>query len=129
MCYIAFAGGYSMGIFVGIRIEERLALGMQLVRVITNKSNKALIDALHSANLGFTEIDAQGSMGPVKVLLIIIKRKDMASVIEMVNLHHGSSFFTVEDIRKVEQGIFPMKAGESKLEYFKRIFPVYKSNH
>ncbi len=129
MCYIAFAGGYSMGIFVGIRIEERLALGMQLVRVITNKSNKALIDALHSANLGVTEIDAQGSMGPVKVLLIIIKRKDMASVIEMVNLHHGSSFFTVEDIRKVEQGIFPMKAGESRLEYFKRIFPVYKSNH
>jgi len=129
MCYIAFAGGYSMGIFVGIRIEERLALGMQLVRVITNKSNKALIDALHSANLGVTEIDAQGSMGPVKVLLIIIKRKDMANVIEMVNLHHGSSFFTVEDIRKVEQGIFPMKAGESKLEYFKRIFPVYKSNH
>ncbi len=129
LCYIAFAGGYSMGIFVGIRIEERLALGMQLVRVITNKSNKILMDALHDSNLGVTEIDAQGSLGPVKVLLIIIKRKDLAHVIELVTKYHGSSFFTVEDIRKVEQGIFPMKAGETKLAYLRRIFPVYKTSH
>ena len=129
LCYIAFAGGYSMGIFVGIRIEERLALGMQLVRVITNKSNKILMDALHDSNLGVTEIDAQGSLGPVKVLLIIIKRKDLAHVIELVTKYHGSSFFTVEDIRKVEQGIFPMKAGETKLAYLRRIFPVYKTLH
>ena len=37
LCFIAYAAGYSMGIFVGIRIEERLALGIQVMRIITNQ--------------------------------------------------------------------------------------------
>ncbi len=125
LCYVSFAGGYSMGIFVGIKIEARLALGMQMMRIITNKESAALMNALHEANLGVTEINAQGSQGPVKVLLTIIKRKDAGQVIELVNKHSPNSFITIEDIRSAQQGIFPGQNG-NKLDYFKRIFPLYK---
>jgi uncharacterized protein YebE (UPF0316 family) len=35
LCFIAYAAGYSMGIFVGIKIEERLALGIQVMRALS----------------------------------------------------------------------------------------------
>ncbi len=126
LCYIAFAGGYSMGIVVGIKIEERLALGTQLIRIITNKQSHKLLHALRLRNLGVTEIDAHGSQGPVKVLLVVAKRKDIGDIIQLVNDCHGSSFFTIEDIRTAEQGIFPLRAGESKIQYLRRIFPVFR---
>ncbi len=122
LCYVSFAGGYSMGIFVGIKIEARLALGMQMMRIITNKESSSLMFALHEANLGVTEINAQGSQGPVKVLLTIIKRKDAGQVIELVNKHSPNAFITIEDIRSAQQGIFPGQSG-NKFDYFRRIFP------
>src|SRR6185436_9900942 len=35
MCYIGFASGFAMGTYVGMGIERRLALGMQVLRIIT----------------------------------------------------------------------------------------------
>jgi len=115
-----------MGILVGISIEKRLALGTQIIRVITSRQSEKLLQALRAQNLGVTEIDAMGSQGPVKILLIVAKRKNIASILEIVNEHHGSSFFTIEDVRSVEQGIFPIKAGEGKIQYLRRIFPTFK---
>lgn len=123
MCYIAFAGGYSMGIFVGIKIESRLALGTQLMRIITTRDCHPLMEALNRENLGVTEIDALGAKGPVKILLTVIKRKDAEHVIDLVNKYHPNAFFSMEDVRLANQGIFP--GGDSKLEYLKRIFPVF----
>src|SRR5579862_9896817 len=46
ICYIAFAAGYAMGTYVGLRIERRLALGIQVMRIITNQESSALVNAL-----------------------------------------------------------------------------------
>lgn len=127
LCYVAFAGGYSSGILLGVSIERRLALGKQLIRIITNKQSQKLIEALRAASFGVTELDATGSQGPVKILLVVAKRKDVVKVISLVNELHGSSFFTIEDILTVEQGIFPMKPGDSRVQYFKKIFPAFKA--
>src|SRR5690349_12095077 len=36
-CALAFAGGFTLGNFLGILIEQKLALGSVVVRTITNK--------------------------------------------------------------------------------------------
>lgn len=126
MCYLAFAGGYSMGIFVGIKIEERLALGLQILRIITQHDSSSLVQKLTQHNFGVTTIDAHGAKGPVKVLLTVIKRKDMELVSGIINDHHPNSFYSIEDIRTANQGVFPRKADESKLDYLKGIFPNVK---
>ena len=38
MCYFAWAGGYATGTFLGLFLEEKLALGTQVIRLITNKA-------------------------------------------------------------------------------------------
>ena len=46
VCYIAYAGGFAMGNFVGIHIAEKLSLGLVMIRVITEKDAAPLVDFL-----------------------------------------------------------------------------------
>ncbi|HMT30746.1 MAG TPA: DUF2179 domain-containing protein [Bacteroidia bacterium] len=122
-CYIGFAGGYSMGIFVGLTIEEKLALGKQVVRIITNQDPTNLINALYEAKMGVTVIDGQGVKGPVKVIFTTLKRKDVAFVDEMIQRHTPNAFYTIEDIRNSNLGVFPEKRGENRYSFLKILLP------
>lgn len=123
ICFIAYAGGYSTGIYVGIKIEERLALGLQVMRIITHHESKELIDALRDANFGTTIMDAHGSKGPVKIILTVLKRKDLPIIQRIINEKNPQAFYSVEDIRNVSHGVFPGRTSEGKLEYLKKMFP------
>ncbi len=121
--YLAFAGGYSMGIYVGLAIEERLALGKQVIRIITNQDTFNLITALRNANMGTTVIDGHGSKGPVKVIFTTLKRKDVQFVDNLINQHTPGAFYTVEDIRNSSQGVFPENPNESRYSFLKALLP------
>jgi uncharacterized protein YebE (UPF0316 family) len=122
-CYIGFAGGYSMGIFVGITIEEKLALGKQVVRIITNQEPSGLVSALTRENLGVTILDGQGAKGPVKVIFTTLKRKDVALVDDLIRQHTPNAFYTVEDIRVASQGVFRDKRPDSKYAFLRMLLP------
>jgi uncharacterized protein YebE (UPF0316 family) len=68
--YFAYAAGFATGNFVGMLVEERLAMGLALIRIITQRDATNLIDYLRTAGYGVTVIDAQGKMGPGKVLFL-----------------------------------------------------------
>ncbi len=125
-CYLGWAFGYSMGIYVGIKIEERLALGLQVIRVITNQDCRELVQAFKKAHMGVTTLDAHGAQGPVKMIFTIIKRKDKDYAVKMINDHNPNAFYSIEDIRHVSQGVFRGGSSASKLEEFSRMFPVRK---
>ena len=42
-CFIGYAVGFTVGTYLGIRIEERLALGTQVVRVLTRRDAAELV--------------------------------------------------------------------------------------
>ena len=62
-CYIAYAGGFATGNFVGIWIENKLALGTQVLRIITSRDAMDLITNLKNKGYGITLLDAEGSQG------------------------------------------------------------------
>ncbi len=121
-CYIGFAGGYSMGIFVGITIEGKLALGKQVVRIITNQDTTSLIAAMSEANMGVTILDGNGAKGPVKVIFTTLKRRDVQLVDQLINKHTPNAFYTIEDIRNSNQGVFREKQ-ESKFSFLRMLLP------
>ncbi len=122
VCFVAYALGYSMGIFVGIKIEERLALGLQIMRIFSQHHSDKLKQVLVEHNFGVTIIDGQGAKGPVKIMLTIVKRKDIVLVRDIIKEHQPEAFYSIEDIRTVSRGVFP-KNGDGKLEHLKRVFP------
>lgn len=105
--YIAYAGGFAMGNFIGIFIEEKMAIGTVVIRIITQKDALDLIVYLKKYGYGVTHVDAQGAMGPVKIIFTIVRRKDIHPVLELVRQHNPLAFFTIEDVRSVRKGVFP----------------------
>lgn len=106
-CYIAYAGGFAIGNYVGIKVEEKLAMGLIVLQIITQKDASELINALHEMGFGITEIDAMGKDKKVHVIYSIIKRHDIPVVTERINQFNPNSFYTIEDIRAVSKGVFP----------------------
>ncbi|MFC2125767.1 DUF2179 domain-containing protein [Bacteroidota bacterium] len=99
--YIAFAGGFAAGTYVGIRIEEKLALGNVLVRIITRKSAAELITYLKDNEIQFTNVPAQGQLGPVNVLFTVIKRQKLNDTLVAIKKYNPKAFYTIEQIRGV----------------------------
>ncbi len=66
--YLAYAAGFAAGNYVGMWIEERLALGILSVRIFAVFEGDELSKRLADAGFGVTVLDGHGSGGPVKVL-------------------------------------------------------------
>lgn len=123
-CFIAYATGYSLGIFFGIKIEERLALGLQVLRVIIpTEASDSLIASLVEKNYGITILDGHGSKGPVKVVFTVVRRKNIREVQALINSMHPTAFYSIEDIRSASHGVFPASSA-NRLDQIKRIFPI-----
>lgn len=101
--YVAFAGGFACGNYVGMLIEQKLALGNVLVRIITRFEADKLVSKLREENFIITSLDAEGRDGPVKVIFGITKRKDVRQFINIVNKYNPNAFYTIEDIREIRQ--------------------------
>jgi uncharacterized protein YebE (UPF0316 family) len=114
VCYIAYAGGFAMGNFIGIILEEKMAIGTVVIRIITQKESMQLIEVLKTNRYGVTHVDAQGVMGPVKIIFTIVKRKDIDRVLEIVRACNPLAFFTIEDVRSVRKGVFPLSGTRGK---------------
>jgi uncharacterized protein YebE (UPF0316 family) len=108
LCYIAYAGGFASGNYIGMMIEERLALGTLIFRIITKEDTAGLVKELNEQGFGVTEIDARGKFSMVNVIYIILKRKSLKKVQDIIQRNNPTAFYTVEDIRKVQHGVFPI---------------------
>lgn len=119
-CFIAWAGGFSMGTLCGMWLEEKLALGMQIIRVITNNDPHELCEQLKLNGIGFTLVNGEGALGPVKLIFLVVKRKDKQLAINLITAQNPQAFYSIEDVRNAEHGVF---ASEKQLSFFRRMFP------
>ncbi|MBR8537430.1 DUF2179 domain-containing protein [Carboxylicivirga sediminis] len=108
--FIAYAGGFAMGNFVGLKIEERLALGYVNIRITTQKPGTELIQNLSDAGYGVTYMNAYGSKGHVNIIYCVLKRKDITEVTQIIKKFNPKAFYTVEDIRLANSGVFRTRA-------------------
>jgi uncharacterized protein YebE (UPF0316 family) len=104
-CYIAYAAGFAAGNFTGMILEERIALGVEMIRVITQRRADNLIEALKNNGFPVTTVNATGSYGEVSVLYIIVSRKHINQVLELIRQYNLRAFYTVEDIRFVSKNL------------------------
>lgn len=109
ICYVAYAGGFATGNYVGILLEQKLALGFEMVRVITKMEAEDLVNELRSKGYGVTFVEARGAKGDVGVVYIIIKRKRLQQVISIIRKFNPNALYTVEDIRFVNKDIYHLQ--------------------
>jgi len=110
VCYLAYGAGFATGTIVGMAIEERLSLGLAIVRIITREDPARLLAVLRTHNYGVTVLDAEGGKGHVKVVFTIIKRQDLPDVVKIIKDFNPGAFYSVEDVKSVAEGVFPNHA-------------------
>ena len=101
--YVAYAGGFAMGTFVGIYLDNKLLIGTEIIRIITRKGASKLVEVLKSEGYGVTSTDAEGIEGPVKIIYVIIDRHDLPNIIEIIKRYNPNAFYSVEDVRFVSR--------------------------
>ncbi|NLH42825.1 MAG: DUF2179 domain-containing protein [Planctomycetes bacterium] len=126
VCYIAYAGGFATGNFVGLWIAEKLSLGMVLIRVITPKPAGDLLEGLRGRQYGVTAIDGQGANGPVQIVFTIVPRRQADTVVELVKTFNPHAFYSIEEVDSVERGVFPRRARGDESAFLALLRPFRK---
>lgn len=101
---VGYSGGFAAGTLVGMTIEERLALGYTVIRIICSDVSSRVAEALRAAGYGVTEMGGQGMRGPVGILEVVVRRADVPTVLQIVDHADRKSFITVEETRRVYRG-------------------------
>ncbi|GAB4125299.1 MAG: DUF2179 domain-containing protein [Raineya sp.] len=96
LAYVAYAGGYATGTFIGMTLESKLAVGKVLVRFITRQDATKLLQHLRQTHYGFTSVQAQGHKGNVNLIFSVIERKDLKDLVRIVRSYHPKAFYSVE---------------------------------
>jgi len=99
--YISYAIGYAFGTYVGIILEEKMAIGRVVVRVITSLPATDLIDYLERKNHRYSNIEAKGNDGKVNIVFTVVKRNVLKELIPKVKEYNPKAFFTIEGVKKV----------------------------
>jgi uncharacterized protein YebE (UPF0316 family) len=118
--YLAYAAGFATGNYVGMVIEDRLAIGTLILRVIVPHDAERLRAQLTGAGYGVTRVDAVGAKGQVALLYTVIARVDYPTVIGIINQAHPEAFVTAEEVRSSQAGIFPAHSSRYPGRLFRR---------
>jgi len=95
----AYAGGYAAGTLVGMLIEQKIALGNQMVRVVNTNGSIDVAAYLRTKGFVVTRVEASGANGLRELSFLVVPRKRAQEVLEMIFAFCPDAFVTVEDIR------------------------------
>ncbi|KAB3530026.1 DUF2179 domain-containing protein [Alkaliphilus serpentinus] len=103
---LVYASGFATGNFVGIFLEEKMALGSIIVQVISDHDVLKLVEILRENGFGVTVVEGYGRNGIRHLLNITLQRKNLAKLHNIVEEHDASAFMTVMDARSIRGGYF-----------------------
>lgn len=119
-CILAYGLGFASGNFIGLWIEEKLSIGMVLVRIWLKQDQKKLLAFLKKNNYGYTIVEGEGAREKVKILFTILKRKNLEHVLTAVSQYMPNVFYTIESINRVKEGIYPYNAQPIVAKLFRK---------
>ncbi|EUJ42824.1 DUF2179 domain-containing protein [Listeria riparia] len=102
----AYALGFGVGIVVGMKIEERLALGYITVNVITKDYNLDLANQIRNAGYGVTSWLASGRDGERMMLEILTPRKNENKLYQRIIAIDDKAFIVSSEPKQIYGGFW-----------------------
>ena len=106
--YFAYAGGFAMGNYIGLVVENKLSLGLLSLHLIVRDDSDELIKTLKEKGYGLTILTTEGIKSNVKLVVMIIKRKNQLGVLEIIRRISPNTFISIENVQSVKGGKFPL---------------------
>ncbi len=98
MAVVGYAGGFGVGVLAGMMLEEKLALGYRIVRVISNLQAVDISSLLRAEGYRATRVDGSGMSGPVEIAFMVIRRKQLSHVRKLLKDHAPEAFYSIERV-------------------------------
>ena len=112
---IAYAVGYGIGVIVGMKIEEKLALGYITVNVITKEYDKNLPGILREKGFGVTNWEANGLEGDRMAMQILTPRKFELRLYDTIKNIDPKAFIISYEPKSIHGGFWVKSVKRGKL--------------
>ncbi len=123
-CILAYGLGFAAGNFIGLWLEEKLSIGMVLVRIWLRQDQNGLMTFLKEHDYGYTIVEGEGAREKIKILFTILKRKNLQHVLDAVSRYAPHAFYTIETIKCAREGVHPI----SEYSVFARLFRKHRKS-
>ncbi len=98
---LSYGMGFALGNAVGMIIENRLALGNQLIMVISRGRAHAVSFALRLADFIVTDVAAQGGRGESAMSFAIVPRRRAKDVVRIARTVDENVVIVIDDVQHV----------------------------
>lgn len=103
---VAYGAGFASGNAVGIWLEQKLALGMQSILLVSQGHSAAVTEALRFAGYPVTEIKGHGRDGEVSVAYVVTHRRETVTAMNVARRIDPNVFCTVNDVRTTDVQVY-----------------------
>ena len=110
---VAYAGGFAVGNWVGMWFEQKLAIGQQIMRVISRDHGHAIAEAIRQLGYIVTEVVGKWRAGDVTICFMAPPRRQVDMISKVANEIDPKALITVEDLRSTN-GSFHEKVAKSR---------------
>ncbi len=102
---IVYSIGFSIGVYMGSRIEGIIAMGKVMIQTIVSQVNAGPISAsLRERGYAVTTMEARGRDSAKAVLMIFANRKGKEEIIEEIRRLDGTAMIITNDITTLYGG-------------------------
>ena len=102
---IVYSLGFALGVYVGSKIENRLAFGQVLIQIICNNDkSEDIVVCLREQGLGVTVVDAQGKDDAKKVLMVYANRRGKDVIFKKIKLIDEHAMIVSHDVTQLSGG-------------------------
>ena len=101
---LGYAGGYAMGTFVGVSLEQAIAYGVATVRIVSRTAGVEIANALRDSGHGVTVFPGVGRDGAVEILNSVVQRGHLDEVLNIITDKDKEAFVTVEEPKVLRGG-------------------------
>jgi uncharacterized protein YebE (UPF0316 family) len=105
---------YGIGILVGMKLEEKLALGYMNVQVIPSSRDISLSSILRGKGYGITQWIGEGMDGERVLLSITLQRRNQSQLLKEIEKVDPHAFVVTHDIKQYRGGFFAGQLGGNK---------------
>ena len=116
MNVVAYAVGYGLGVIVGMKIEEKLALGYITVNVISSQPDIQFTKKLRDKGYGVTSWYAYGMEGDRLNMQILTPRKYELSLYKTIHEIDPKAFIVAYEPKQIHGGFWAKSVKKGKIQ-------------
>ena len=106
---LGYAGGFAVGTIVGMTIENKLAIGLAEVDIVSMGKGKEIVEALRAEGFGATEFLGAGQESIVDMIRTVVRRREVPAVTAVASGIDESAFITVQEMERAYRGRWRMR--------------------